>query len=190
MNTKVKQLTINYGQTDRIQMILSKILPLFLYISFVWLNVYKAIAQIDRLSPIKIISNSSSYSVLYILISAIFSYVIFELLFLAYRMIIGFSIYSYTVPKQVLANKFRFWFILRNIVLGLVLNLRFFFPYINLYLLIFEIAIDLLFVICLYFSVAKKYVDPLIGHFVFRAISLPFILYEVYNVISFVVRVI
>ncbi len=189
MNTKVKQLTINYGQIDKKQLILSRILPLLLYLSFVWLNIYKAIAQIDRISPLKILASPENYFVLNILFSALFSYIIFELLFVAYRLIIGFSIYSYTIPKQVLANKFRGWFILRNIVLGFFLNARFFLPFINLYLLAFEILIDLLFIICLYFNIAREYVDALIGQFVFRAITLPFILYEIYNLVSFIVRV-
>ena len=86
-------------------------------------------------------------------------------------------------------DKFRKWYIYRNIVLGLVFNLRFFVPFISVYLCIFELIMNFGFIIGLYFDLKKDYVEPLVAQYVFRTLALPIILYEAYTIITLMVGV-
>lgn len=162
----------------------SRILPVLVMLSFVWLELYPTLTGANSISI-----NLGSFGSLpvYLAINVIFygllSYLIFEFLFYVYRFCIGFSIYSFMIPKDVLIDKFRTWYLIRNIILGLIFNLRFFFPYINTYLCIFELLFNFLFILGLYFDLSKNYVEPLVGQFVFKTLSVPVIIYEVYEVI-------
>lgn len=93
------------------------------------------------------------------------------------------------IPKFVLIDKFRLWYLFRNILLGVIFNLRFFFPYIGTYLCVFELIFNFVFIICLYFDLSKNYVESLVGQFVFKSLAVPVILYEIYTVIVMMVGV-
>ena len=91
--------------------------------------------------------------------------------------------------KNVLLNKFRIWYLVRNLILGTIFNLRFLFPYISAYLCIMEVILNFAFIIGLYFDLKKKYIEPLVGQFVFKTLALPVVLYEIYQVIVLMVGV-
>ena len=157
MNNAVKQLTINYGHTDRKEEVLKRLLPILLLLSFVWLNLYTGISGISLISVSSLdVSETWVYVALSLLFSGGISYLVFELLFFVYRFLLGFSIYSFMIPKQVFQNRFRLWFILRNVLLGVLYNLCFFFPYIAIYISVFDMILTMLVVICLYFNLTEK----------------------------------
>lgn len=189
------QQTININQRLLMQnqrSIFSKFgLPILLMLSFVWLNLYTDLADLNSLTFTggQNYVNLSSYLIFSVLIAGIFDYLIFELLFFIYRLFIGFSIYSFMIPKNIMLDKFRFWYIVRNIFLGFLFNIRFFLPYVSTYLCVFELIFNFGFIILLYFDLSKNYVEPLIGQFVFKTLAVPVILYEVYVVIRLVVGV-
>lgn len=190
MNAPIKQLTINYELTNKREEVLKKLLPVLLFLSFVWLNFYTEIAQSVANS---VNYSAGSYFLAYLILNLLFwgaiSYLVFELIFFIYQFLIKFSIYTFMIPRQVLQNRFRLWMIVRNVLLGIIFNLRFFYPYIAIYLSIFDVLFTMLFVICLYFNLAKKYVDPLVGHFLFRALSVWIAIYEGIEVLFLVLRV-
>lgn len=158
----------------------SKVLPVLLFFSFVWLELYSSVA---KMATIGIVGQSSSL-VISILFYGLFAYAIFEFLFLVYRFCLSFSLYSFLLPRQGFKDKFRKWFLIRNIILGFIFNLRFYFPYISAYLCIIELIFNMLLIIVLYYDVAKKHVEPLIGQFVFKILCIPMVLYEIYQVLS------
>lgn len=173
-----------FAKEKKKQSVLAIILPVFLLLSFVWLNFYTTMTDINSavrfLNPL---TSLEAYMFGNVLIKGVFDYLIFELLFFVYRFCLGFSIYSFMIPKDVLKNKFRFWYIIRNIVLGFVFNIRFFFPYFAIYSCIFEMAMNMLLVVCLYFDLNKQYVEPLVGQFVFKTLAFPVVVYEVFEII-------
>ena len=169
--------------------ILSRLLPVFLCLSFMWLNLYEYVASSNTLglsvgefSPLALIVSS-------VLFSGLLAYAMFEILLFIYKFIVGFSVYAFLIPTSVLTDKFRLWFLVRNIILGFVFNLRIFIPYISTYLCIVEMIFNMLFVLVLYFDVAKKYIEPLVRQFVFRIMVSPIFIYEIVVIIRLVVGV-
>ena len=162
----------------------SKLMPLLLLLSFIWLNFYRTMTNANTL--IINMGNFGSlpaYLFFDVLMMGLIDYIIFEVLFFLYRFFIGFSICSFMIPKHVLKDKFRLWYFIRNIILGLVFNLRFFLPFIGTYLCIFELMLNFLFIIALYFDLSVEYVEPIVGQFVFKTLAVPVVLYEAYKVI-------
>ncbi len=168
----------------------SRLLPVLVMLSFVWLNFYNIMTSSNNIKldfgsfgslPVYLIFDVLLYGVIY--------YLFFEFLFYVYRFCIGFSIYSFMIPKRVLIDKFRTWYLIRNVALGLIFNLRFFFPYITTYLCIFELVLNFLFIICMYADLSKEYVEPLVGQFVFKTLAVPVVLYEIFEVVVLMVGV-
>jgi len=165
-------------------------LPMLLFVSFVWLNLYASLSDFNgALFLNEGYSSPLSYMITSVLILSLSQYILFEILFFIYRLFIGFSIYSFMIPKNALLDRFRIWYIVRNLILGFVFNIRFFFPYISTYLSVVEIIMNFAFVIVLYFDLKKDYVEPLVGQYVFKTLVFPVILYEIYIVITQVVNV-
>lgn len=166
-------------------------LPILLLLSFVWLNFYANYTGINtmHLSSSSMFSSLGSYIVFSLLIAGIVDYIVFELFFFVYRLVLGFSIYSFMIPKNVLLDKFRIWYIIRNVVLGMIFNLKFLIPYISTYLCVFELILNFMFIICLYYDLKKNYVETLVAQFVFKTLAVPVILYESYIVIKLMIGV-
>ena len=168
----------------------SLILPVLLFISFVWLNFYDTTAELNILSVNFAGMDNLALNIgLSVFVSGLIDYVIFEFLFFIYRFCLGFSIYSFMIPKFVIMDKFRLWYVVRNILLGLIFNVRFFFPFIGTYLCAIELVCNFVLIICLYYSLQKEYVEPLVGQFVFKTLAVPVVLYEIYQVIVLMVGV-
>ena len=165
--------------------ILSNFLPLLVFLSFIWLNLYTSVASVTEIALLQ----GDSYLVFGIILRGVLDYLVFEFLFYIYRFLIGFSIYSFMIPKNVMKDKFRLWYLIRNLILGFLFNLRFFFPYISYYLSIFELSFNFLFIFGLYFHLEKSYVEPLVGQFVFKTLAFPVIIYEICKVVALMVGV-
>lgn len=172
---------ISFEKRKQHEKVLSVLLPIFLLLSFIWLNFYTTMTDIN--SSVIFIRHEISFILFLIVFEGFFEYLIFESLFFIYRFCLGFSIYSFMIPKQVLKNKFRFWYIIRNLILGFVFNLRFFFPYFSTYSCIFEMVMNMLLVVCLYFDLSREYVEPLVGQFVFKTLAVPVLIYESFKMV-------
>lgn len=162
----------------------SKFMPVLLLLSFIWLHFYTTMTNANTMTfNMGNLGSLPAYLFFDVLLMGIIDYTVFEILFFIYRFFIGFSIYSFMIPKNVLKDKFRLWYFFRNIILGLVFNLRFFLPFISVYLSIFELMLNFLFIIALYFDLSNEYVEPIVGQFVFKTLAVPVVLYEAYKVI-------
>lgn len=168
----------------------SKAIPFLLFLSFIWLNFYSTMTNVNTISlNVGHFGNLPVYLLINVLLVAVFDYLLFEIIFFLYRFVLGFSIYSFMIPKVVLKDKFRFWFFVRNLVLGLIYNVRFFFPLFDTYLCIFQLIMNFVFIICFYFDLSVEYVEPLVGQFVFKTLAVPVVLFEIYQVIMLLVGV-
>ena len=165
-------------------------LPLVLFLSFIWLNLYASLTELnDVFFNNEVYSSVTAYLIATTIFISLVEYLAFELYFFVYRLFIGFSIYSFMIPKNVLIDKFRIWYVVRNLILGVVFNLRFFFPYISTYLCVAELIMNFMFVFVLYADLKKDFIEPLVGQYVFKTLIMPVLLYEVYIVITQVVSV-
>ena len=181
-----KKITKNLPVARRMRKnkILIRILPVFLLLSFIWLNFYTTMTSMNTVNnDFGLFGNLPSYLIFAVLFKGIIDFGIFEILFFVYRFLLGFSLYSFMIPKDVLKIKFRFWFLVRNIILGFVFNIRFIFPYFSIYTCIFEVLMNMLFVIMLYFDLNREYVEPLVGQFVFKTLAVPFVIYQAFKMV-------
>ena len=186
-NQSVVKIKINNEKEER-NMFSKLFLPVLLFLSFLWLNFYSTIAEMtDVFNVIEVVDELAF--IFSVVIMALVEYLVFELFFYVYRLFIGFSIYSLMLPKYVLIDKFRKWYIVRNLILGLIFNIRVFAPYISLYLGAVEILFNFAMIFALYFDLKKQHVEPLVGQYVFRTLTIPIILYEAYILITQVVGV-
>ncbi len=180
-----KTINLSHKKYDT-KSILSSLLPAFVFLSFIWLNLYSSLASSSVLNFLP----SKRNMFLTILLSGAFAYLFFELLFLVYRLFIGFSIYSFMIPKRALLDSFRVGFFLRNLVLGLIYNLRFAYPFLSTYLCVFDLLFNFLCFMFVYLYLSKSYVEPLVGQFVFKTLSVPIFIYEIASVLMLVAGVI
>lgn len=176
--------TLPFAEQKKKQKVLEIVLPVFLLLSFIWLNLYTTMTDINTAVHYFFPTDSLSFYLFgNVLLKGIFDYLVFEMLFFVYRFCLGFSIYSFMIPKDVLKNKFRFWYIIRNLILGFIFNIRFFFPYFATYACIFEMLFNMLLVVVLYFDLSKEYVEPLVGQFVFKTLAYPVFIYEIVEMV-------
>lgn len=169
---------------------------LLLILSFVWINIYPSVSTMvfDFSYNYGNLFDSSSIifssALINILINAIISWVWIELIFIFYRFILNFKIYSFVVPVDRLKNELRTFFIYRNLILGLFFNICFIFPFIHTLSPILDLIITFTTFICFAFHIKKYYSESIIGHFVFKCFISPIIIYEFLVVIINFVEVI
>lgn len=167
----------------------NKLLILLLYLSFVWIAVYPTISTLSAgyyFSYGNIFDGSStifSSGVLYLLISSLVSWGLFELVFVFYRFVLAFKIYSFVVPAEMLKNEMRTFYIYRNLVFGIFVNLCFFFPYLYSLIELIDVVITMTMFILFSCNIRKKYSEPIVGHFVFKCFMYPVAFYEAVNVL-------
>lgn len=163
----------------------SKLIIFFLILSFVWISIYPVLSSLtfdfyfNYGNVLDFASQMFSSALFYVLSSAILSWVGVELIFMFYRFILSFKIYSFILPAQKLKDEMRMFFIYRNIIFGLFLNICFIFPYLHSFSVLVDLLVTMISFICFANHISKVYSEPLIGHFVFRCFINPIILYEI-----------
>ena len=86
------QNTVNNIYIHGKKSILSSILPLLVFLSFIWLNLYTSVASVTEIALLQ----GDTYLVFGIILKGVLDYFVFEILFYIYRFLIGFSIASLT----------------------------------------------------------------------------------------------
>ncbi len=161
------------------------LLMVLLFLSFVWISLYPVLSALTSnfyFSYGNIFDFSSgifSNALLYIIITSLISWVGLELIFVVYRFLLAFKIYSFVIPSEKLKNEMRTFFIYRNIFFGIFLNLCFLFPYIHAFVELADVIITMTTFICFACHIKKTYSEPIVGHFVFKCFISPVILYEI-----------
>ena len=163
---------------------------IMLYLSFVWVGIFPVISSLSSgflLSYGNLFDFSSlifSSGVINVLVSALVSWIGFELIFMVYRFILSFRIYSFVLPTDKLKTELRTFFIFRNLILGVLLNICFIFPYLYALSGLFELVITTIIFIVFSLHINKTYSESIVGHFVFKCFVSPLILYELFVVIT------
>ncbi len=166
-----------------------------LFVSFLWVVLYPTLSMVSSdfyFNYGNIISSSSvnfSYTVAMILAEALVSWLVFELIFYVYRLVLSFKVYSFVVPVEKLKSDSRIFFVYRNIFYGLFLNLCFLFPYMYIYAGLINLAVTLGVAIIYASYLNKTYGEPVIGHFVFKCFCYPLFCYEALVLLSSVAEV-
>lgn len=162
----------------------NKLTIFLLILSFVWISIYPATSAIVydfSFNYGNVFDGTSlifSSALINIFVNAIVSWVWLELIFMIYRFILNFKIYSFVLPVDKLKNEMRTFFIYRNLIFGLFLNICFMFPYVHTLAPLIDLIVT--FSTFIYFAshIKKTYSEPIIGHFVFKAFITPVIIYE------------
>ncbi len=157
----------------------------FLILSFIWTSAYPVLSSLvydfsfNYGNVFDFSSLIFSNAIFYLISSAILSWVGVEVIFMVYRFILSFKIYSFVVPAHKLKDEMRSFFIYRNILLGLVLNVCFVFPYLHAFAGLLDVIITTITFLCFASHINKAYSEPIVRHFVFKCFISPVILYEI-----------
>jgi hypothetical protein len=157
---------------------------MLLLFSFVWVAIYpvtNSMVQTFDVSYGNMLNTANpnfSFIVTSIFVDAIYSLIIFELVFYLYRSFLGFKIYSFIVPNERLKAESRIFYVYRNLIIGLFLNLCFIFPYLYIYAELLSLIVTLTMLIIYANRLNKRYAEPVIGHFVFKNFCFPLFVYE------------
>ena len=168
---------------------------IMLFISFIWISIYPAsTAMAGNLyfaygNLFDMASGNLSSFIVMILAEALVMWLGFEIIFYLYRWLLGFKIYSFIVPADKMKSESRLFFIYRNVFYGIIVNLCFLFPYLQVYLPFFDLVITLITLISFAAHLNKTYAEPIIGHFVFKCFCYPVFVYEALVVLSQVLEV-
>ena len=162
----------------------SWIYKFLLILSFIWLEMYpSSLLFIYGFGNIfSSINLSSTFAI--VITNAIVSWGVFEILFWIYRFILSTKIYSFLVPIESLKAETRLYFVIRNIILGLICNLCFLFPYLYSFEPFFDLLITLIVLIIYAKRLSNVYSETIVGHFVFKNFCYPIFIYELIEIIS------
>ena len=153
-----------------------------LILSFVWLSFYPTMLSfVDSFNVgygNALTKGNFSVILTSVITDAIFSWIVFEILFWIYRYFLSFKIYSFIVPSDSFRAETRIYFIFRNVILGLVYNFCFLFPYLFVYRLFFDLLITLVVLILYVKHLLAAYSETVVGHFVFKNFCYPIFIYE------------
>lgn len=155
-----------------------------LFLSFVLVSIYpvtNSLVYTFELGYGNMLDSSNpnfTYVLSSIFIDALYSIVIFEIVFYIYRFVLAFKIYSFVVPNDMLKVESRMFYFYKNIIYGFVLLLCFAFPYLYMYAEFFNLVITFTMLILYAKRLNKKYSEPVIGHFVFKNFCFPIFVYE------------
>ena len=156
---------------------------LLLYVSFIWIVLYPTFITVvgsDIFGYGNVLNlNSSlfSYVLLSILFNGLIYFVEFELIFWIYRLILSFKIYYFIVPTDRLKIESRKYFIIRNIIYGLFVNLCFFYPFFFNYIEFINVIVTMTMVFFFIKHINKTYSEPIVSHFVFRYFCYPIFIF-------------
>lgn len=165
------------------------LITVLLYFSFIWVGLYPALSSIYSnfyYSFGNVLDSASSVFssvIVYVIVQAFVSWICLELIFMVYRFILSFKIYSFVLPSHKLKDEMRMFFIYRNVFLGLFLNICFIFPYLYALLGLIDLLVTMITFLCFAAHINKTYSEPLIGHFVFKSFITPVVIYEILVVV-------
>ena len=163
----------------------NKLIVFLLILSFVWVSLYPVLSAMtgnfyyNYGNLFNFSSPIFSNALIYIIVSALVSWIAFEVVFIAYRFLLGFKIYSFILPQNKFKNEARNYFIYRNIIFGLFLNICFIYPFLHVFVTLVDLVVTMTTFICFANHIKKSYSEPLIGHFVFKCFITPVVLYEI-----------
>ena len=172
----------------------SKFYIFLLYLSFVWSGFFYASSTlVDNFvfgygKLFSLNSGTFIYDLLYLLMYAGMSLLMFEGAFWIYRTILSYKVYTFVVPADKLRIDCRMFFAIRNIIYGVFANMCFLYPFLITYLEFINVVSILIIVIIAAYHVQKTYSEPLIAHFVFKNFCLPVVVYEIILTLFYVWR--
>lgn len=173
---------------------LRKFLPILLLLSFAWLGLFEnySAATFEVLDYFKLnmLNTDPSITIIFNIIAlSLISWLWFEIILYVYKMLVAFSVFSYTIPKALLENNAKIFMVIRNIVLGVFMNMLFFFPYLINFVLIVELVIDFLMFGLFFMSVTRETVSIMIAPNVLRTYFNAFAFIETIHILIYVLGV-
>ena len=171
--------------------VLRKLLPFLLVLSFMWVGLFENYSQTSfEIADYFKFGMAEKFSELFfmnLLFGALIDWLWFEIIFYVYRLFLGFSVFSYTIPVELLKNKAKLFMVIRNLIFGVFSSLMFFVPqFVGTYIIVIELLVDVLIFLWFAFSAMKETVDPMIKPNVFRVLTIWFFIMRLFDVISHV----
>ena len=168
--------------------LLRKMLPFLLIASFMWLCLYESFS--DTAYNMFITSSAFKSSLFVDLIfSGIVNWLIFEVTFYVYKLVLSFSVFSYTIPKMYMNNRARLFMVFRNIALGIILNICFFVPALSAFEPLIVLVVDFVVFALLVKHMLKDRVHITVTSNVYKALFTPFIILKAVEMLFLMLEV-
>ena len=152
---------------------LSILIPLILFISFMFANFYYAVQAVEIG-----VKHNVGQLFLSMAIFSVFDYLMLVLLLWVYRSILSIRPYFYLVGKTLFNEKFKLCYIVKNMVLGAIMFLCFKMPYLEVFLPVISIILSYLVVIFTYKTLEPK-IDIMFRHMFFKLLLFPWFIYQI-----------
>ncbi len=185
---QIKIITLSDAIEKQNKSIWHKIVPILLFLSFMFVNIYSAIMMNNALAY-SMPGNGMSNIFSYVLVYGLMEYIVYRLFFWLYTLILNHSIYAMCIPYVVFKDQFQTCFLIKNILLGIVGLLLLNIPYTLTYISVLGLIVNLSIIPIIFKLNKNTFIPKLVAHNVFRAYALPYFLYFVLDVVSFVVGV-
>ena len=178
---KVTNVDINLDNnaTSLKSSILHKIAVIFIMLSYLAVAVSDGLLSMFSSGYAAIFSMGGGITglVLFVLISALISFLFFLFEFWIYRQILNFNIFTFTIPKNAMKDSFYYAVGIRNLIISvLTVASLLFFPLTYGFLIVADL---LILAICLFvaiLSLVKRYVPLAIKPLVFKTYTKPLII--------------
>ncbi len=193
LKNQLNALNNDINQRERSSLI-HKLLPFLLILSFAWVGLFGSYSytsfEIADYFRFGMAENFGEFFFMDILFEALIAWFWFEISFYVFKILIGFSVFSYTIPSDLMKNKARLFMVIRNCILGIFTNLMFFVPqFVGVFLIVIELFVDILVFIWFAFAVMRETVDTMIKPNVFKVLATSFFILRALSVISLVLGV-
>lgn len=178
---KVTNVDINLDDNSESQKsrILHKIAVVFIMLSYFAVAVSDALLSMfsSVYSDLFSTGGGATGLVLFILISAIINFLFFLFEFWIYRQVLGFNIFTFTIPKNAMKNSFYYAVGIRNFIIS-VLSVAslLFFPLAYGFLVVADLLVLATCLFIAILSLIKKYVPSAIKPLVFKTYAKPLII--------------
>ncbi len=162
-----------------------KLLPYLLIVSYAWLYFFTEVRDISA----NLFGYDSAYLIsliLGLLFLGACEYLILLVVLWIYRTIMAYRPYFYLVSVRTFNSHIKFWIIIKNLILGLLSMLLFYFPYLEAYSEIVEFIFGFLVIVCTYFSL-QKYIDEMFRHMYFKLMVYPWFVYQIISILLSIV---
>ena len=185
---QIKILTLNDVIQKQRNSVWHKILPILLFVSFMFLNLYNGLIANNTVA-IAINNVGLSETIYYCLIYGVIDYLIYRLFMWIYTMILNHSVFAMCIPYIIFKDQFQTCFLIKNVIIGVMGLLLLNAPYALHYIAVATLALNFA-IIPIIFSINKvKFIPDLVAHNVFRIYAIPYFIYFFLDIISFVMEV-
>ena len=157
--------------------LLGRFLPVLLIVSFAFASFYNTARNISA-NMLGLFENSKELIIVVeLLLIGLIEFFVYVLIMWVYKTILKTRPYFALIGERKFQETFGICYVARNIIVGAVGLLQFYFPYLALYMPIFSMVMTFVAINCTYLLLAKD-MEIMFKHFYYKLIFLPWFVWH------------